>query len=292
MKPGSVLLFEEMDRLSRQKLGKAFSLFVGILTAGVEIITAEKHYTEDSLDDLGTLIGVLVMQKTANEESQKKSQRIRGKMGRVAPAGCGRHQGAPPGKMPAWVCWNGTSFELIEPAGVAIRLVYRLAAEGLGQRRIMEYLNGKNGVPPIGRQAMWMLPYIGKLLSGREVLGDLSLKDGRIYPGYYPAAVAEEDWNRARASMAARTIPGRNQKRPGVGREGPCVTNLFTGLIYGAKDGFLMYVHRYDTKLGGVKHSLVAAGPSTVVGITRRMKRCRTTDGERLPPLRLRTQAG
>jgi DNA invertase Pin-like site-specific DNA recombinase len=60
VKRGSVLLFEEMDRLTRQHLRAAFPLVVGILTAGIHIHTASKHYTEDSLDDLGETVGLVV----------------------------------------------------------------------------------------------------------------------------------------------------------------------------------------------------------------------------------------
>jgi DNA invertase Pin-like site-specific DNA recombinase len=260
IKPGSVLLFEEMDRLSRQKLSKAFALFIGILSAGVEIRTRDNHYTEASLDDLGTMVGVIVKQSTANEESRKKSERISANWARWRRQVAEGKKAKPPGKMPGWVRWDGSAFQLVEPAAAAVRLIYKWSAEGLGIDKIVARLNGQGRgkvVPTIGRKNAWRVSYVAKLLSTRSVLGDLTTKDGKVHTGFFPAAVTETEWYRARAALSARKVG-----RKGVGRTGPAVANLFTGLVHDANDGKLMHQHAYAFGKGKTKlrRALVSAG--------------------------------
>src|SRR5262245_39471853 len=53
IKPGSVLLVEHLDRLSRQGVSEAYSLFTAILNHGVEIAVLKPHeqlYTKKSID--------------------------------------------------------------------------------------------------------------------------------------------------------------------------------------------------------------------------------------------------
>jgi hypothetical protein len=89
------------------------------------------------------------------------------------------------------------------------------------------------------------------------VLGDLTVKGDRTYPEFYPAAITEEQWFRARAALSARRIG-----RKGVGRKGEAVANLFGGLVRDAADGEVMHLHSYV--VGNVpnrfRRALVSAG--------------------------------
>lgn len=241
VKPGSVLLFEELDRLSRQPVRKAFPLFVGILSAGVDIRTRERLYTETDLDDLGTLLGIIVKQSTATDESRKKSMRItevwRGWKSKIANG----EKTRPPGRMPPWVKWDGKELQLIPGPTAAIRLIFKLAGEGLGMRRILDKLNEDN-VPTIGRCPTWRLSYIAKLLNWKIVMG-----------GLYPAVVSEEEFYRARGALSKKQL---GQK--GTGREGESITNLFTGLIRDSRDGELCHINDKGAK--GTGRHLVSSG--------------------------------
>ena len=69
--PGTVLLVESLDRLSREKIGEATERLKYILKSGVDVITLSDstHYSEESLDDPYALIKAILISQRANEES-------------------------------------------------------------------------------------------------------------------------------------------------------------------------------------------------------------------------------
>jgi DNA invertase Pin-like site-specific DNA recombinase len=77
---GSFLLVESLDRLSRDQILSAQSLFLRIVQAGVTIVTLvdQRSYSIESLNrnPIDLIISLVVMMR-ANEESQTKSHRIR-----------------------------------------------------------------------------------------------------------------------------------------------------------------------------------------------------------------------
>jgi DNA invertase Pin-like site-specific DNA recombinase len=77
IQPGSYLLVESLDRLSRQELLAAQSLFLGIVQAGINLVTlADGRVYRAGTNDLGDLIISLVIMSRAHEESQTKSLRL------------------------------------------------------------------------------------------------------------------------------------------------------------------------------------------------------------------------
>ena len=79
---GSYLLVESMDRLSRQKVLKAFSQFIEILNAGIAVVTLSDgeifRATDDGNNfDFAKLIISIVYMARANDESEMKSRRSR-----------------------------------------------------------------------------------------------------------------------------------------------------------------------------------------------------------------------
>jgi DNA invertase Pin-like site-specific DNA recombinase len=269
VKSGSVLLFEELDRLSRQDLGKAFPLFTSILMSGVDIRTRERHYTEADLSDLGTVIGVIVKQSTANEESRKKSIRVGANWAAWRQRVAAGERVPPPGRMPPWIRWTGTAFALVPAAAEAVRLIFRLAASGLGLRRLLARLNGKDGkdgskpVPTIGRCPTWRLSYVAKLLNFRAVLGEAVDASGQVYADFWPAVVSEQEFYAVREAMTGRRIGGKGAKgttgQHHVGRNGVGVPNLFVGLLRDARDGSRLHVIDKGAGQGGGKY-LIGSG--------------------------------
>src|SRR5262249_44620440 len=75
---GSILLVESLDRLSREEVDEALMLFLGILKAGVEIVTMtpERHYSKTSVGDIVGLLEPIIIMSRAHEESAVKSVRI------------------------------------------------------------------------------------------------------------------------------------------------------------------------------------------------------------------------
>ncbi len=78
--PGSYLLVESLDRLSRDKVQQAFRQFSAILDSGVNIVTLTdgKVYTADSLNEnFADLLISLATMFRAHEESLMKSKRLK-----------------------------------------------------------------------------------------------------------------------------------------------------------------------------------------------------------------------
>jgi hypothetical protein len=258
VKPGDVFLFEEMDRLSRQDLSKALPLFLGILAAGVDILTEKRLYTEADMNDLGVLIGVICDMKTANEESRKKSRRVGENWENWRQQIAEGKKVPPPGKMPAWVRWNGTEFEAIPEAVAAIKLIFKWVTEGFGIDKVLARLNGEAGqpkVPPITKTPTWGMSYVASLLIDRSVLGELKVKGGIVHEGFYPPAVTQAEWLLTRRALEARTIG-----RKGVGRKGKEVSNLFSGLLHDAHDGQRMHLHPHGWRNGKLRTAYVSCG--------------------------------
>ena len=77
VQPGSYLLIESLDRLSRQAVQKALRLFLQIIEQGVHIVTLSdgRVFKNETLDSLDLITSIMVMVR-AHEESAIKSSRL------------------------------------------------------------------------------------------------------------------------------------------------------------------------------------------------------------------------
>jgi DNA invertase Pin-like site-specific DNA recombinase len=135
--PGSVLIVENIDRLSREQVFEAYGLFSGILTAGITIVTREpqREYSRENCNDLLSLLEPLFCMARAHEESHVKSMRVKEAWGqkkrRAAEAL------TPLGRWcPRWVRLGPKGYERIPQHAETVRHIFRLAREGLGVARI------------------------------------------------------------------------------------------------------------------------------------------------------------
>jgi DNA invertase Pin-like site-specific DNA recombinase len=77
---GSTLIVENLDRISRDEIDEALPLFMGILKAGITVATVnpEREYTaETTRGNIGAILEIVLAFVLANEESRKKSERVR-----------------------------------------------------------------------------------------------------------------------------------------------------------------------------------------------------------------------
>lgn len=79
VKPGSYLLIESLDRLSRAEIISIHNIFTQILSKDITIVTMfdNRVYTRESINDIVNLIYSLLLMSSAHEESLKKSKRIK-----------------------------------------------------------------------------------------------------------------------------------------------------------------------------------------------------------------------
>ena len=263
VKTGSILLVEHLDRLSRQGIHEALPLFLQILNAGVKIavLKPQEHLYEKPRDPNEALVGLLlplVYFHLAHIESLTKSERLRDLWDK-------KRTNATDGEVfdrrcPSWVSWDETNtcFVLNDGAN-AVRAIFDKTIDGCGQHKVLEYL--QENFKPIGTSGRWNASFIQKVLNDRTVLGErqpheLDEEGGRVavgdpIPNYYPAAIDEPTWYRARASKAQR----RKQK----GRNGQFV-NLFKGLVTNANDGKAMHIQTSPHVNGGRQRRFVSYG--------------------------------
>lgn len=232
VRPGSYLLVESLDRLSRAQVISALRVFLNIIEAGIIIVTlADEHvYSQESLSDGGNdlIISITIMSR-AHEESKIKSYRRKERWKRA------KEQARETGKkmtrkIPFWLDLpdrNG-EFMVKEEESKVVKRIFDLAASGYGYTKICQHLN-QNGIPSPGASTSWGTSTIGTFIRNKTVLGHLQMKDG-VIENYYPAVITSEQWS------AAQPNPVTKQ------RSSARKANLFTGLLFCGDCGGRMQV--------------------------------------------------
>lgn len=236
--PGSYLIVENLDRISRADPFDAQAQFMEIVRNRVTIVTLQdgQEYSRERMTaEPWALMAAFMVAVRAHEESKTKGRRVAAawaeKRRRV-------RDGTDPmltGRAPPWLKWEGDKWTVDESRAEAVRRVYRMTVEGFGEHRIAETLN-REGVPPIGRGAMWHRSAVSKLLRASTVIGTLTpghmtFEGGKKrrkleepIPNAYPTIVDLGDWHTVRSIKdgATASVRGRGAKRP--------LANILAGL--------------------------------------------------------------
>ena len=250
---GSVLVLENLDRLTRESIVPAVNLFTGLLMAGIKVVQlrpSEQTFTSGA--DMTSVMLALVELSRGHSESAMKSQRIG-----AAWANKRKHAGEKvlTRRLPAWVdCVDG-KLVLNPTKAAAVRRVYAMARDGMGATGIAKTLNADR-VPVIGRAeyksraVLWSESVVLNILHSRAVIGEYQPHVGRgserkptgePLAGYYPRVMKDDEWHATQATIKGRARVGR-------GRRGKHV-NLFAGLLRDARDGGgSMYYSRQNAR--------------------------------------------
>jgi DNA invertase Pin-like site-specific DNA recombinase len=271
--PGSVLIVESVDRISRQGIDEGYDILKGILKKGVSIVTLspEREFGPEAVKSLtkGALELQIILERAA-EESERKSDR-NGKAWaqkvKVARAGGEILTQA----LPAWVeatggKWvedrhgkkvlRGARLTLIPERAEVVRRIFWLAANGYGMASIVQKLTA-DGVEAWGRSKVWVRAYVAKILKDRRAIGEHQPKgkgrkpNGDVIPNYFPAVVTEEEFYAARAGCLERL------RKPG--RIGDHV-NVFAGILFNARDGDKWFSTKLAASKGGYRVLVNTAG--------------------------------
>lgn len=240
---GSYLIVESLDRLSRDKVTKAFARLSDIINKGIILVTLDdgQTYSDDTLEknsfQLYIALGAMAR---AHEESKRKADLLShtwmGKRERLRASGL-----ILTSKVPAWLHADRAKNEIVEiPERVEIiKEIFDMTCGGYGAYSVAQYLN-KSGIKPWGnrKNAVWRDTYIKKILASRTVLGEFQphtvqvdkdkkrrlVNDGDPIHGYYPAIISPQKFLQAAQAKASR-------RTRGGGRKGPAYANLLTGLL-------------------------------------------------------------
>lgn len=215
---GSYLLVESLDRLSRDQVMEALALFQNILRQGVTIATMdpEQVYTLEGVNrDFSQLLIALTLMSRANEESERKSSRIRQAMqNKREMARAGRRTVS---KTPSWITAtkldrDDYSYE-INHLGPVIADIFQMSAEGLSIKAITRALNQRRLPSPRGSDKGWWDNTVHKIIQSRSAIGEfqpMTVENDRGVPigepikGYYPAVVSVDLWQRAQKQPQPR----------------------------------------------------------------------------------------
>jgi DNA invertase Pin-like site-specific DNA recombinase len=240
---GSYLIVENLDRLTRENPIISIPAVLNLIAAGIRVVQlAPVEIVYDGDMEQHHLMNMLWELARGHGESKRKS----GVCGEawMAKKIEARGERKPHGKsVPAWLELAGGKYRVREDAGRAVRLMFRLSAEGLGTLAIAARLNAE-GVPPIARGKRWIRSYVAKILSNRAVLGEYQpmkghrgrVADGEPVADYFPAVVTEQDWFAAHGAAQARN---KRCGRPGKKGTG---THVFQGMLRCALDRCPLHV--------------------------------------------------
>jgi DNA invertase Pin-like site-specific DNA recombinase len=247
VRPGSYLIVENLDRLSRDETLDAVMLFLGILNHGITLVTLfpEQEFSKKNIDMARLVLAVAELAR-GHGESLAKSERSRSNWDKRS-----RNIASEilTSRKPSWIDIDDGKFVLNPAKAATVRRIFDMAVKGHGIGSIAKTLN-REGVPPISKAKHWYDSYIYKILVNRACIGEfqprilqietleqpgrMAHKVKRFQPigqplkGYYPSVVKDEDFFKAQQALKVRSRTG--------GRACNGVNNLFTGLTV-AEDG-------------------------------------------------------
>jgi DNA invertase Pin-like site-specific DNA recombinase len=227
---GSVLIVENLDRLSRENPWRSLQLLCSLVNAGITVAAlspTEAIFEQES--DLTKLFLATVEFGRGHSESKAKADRMSSLWAEKRRAVREKTRTILTRVTPGWIeIRNGKMVPIPERVTI-IKRMFSLTLKGYGLSLVVRELD-REKVPTWGNsQNGWSKRYIHKILSGRAVLGELQPIDGEPVPGYFPAVIDESIWVQAQAAMARR-----KHKHGPIGEK---VAALFSGLLYQAVTG-------------------------------------------------------
>lgn len=270
---GSYLIVESLDRLSREEILPAHTLFLSIVQSGINLVTlTDRRVYSGKTTNLVDMITSLVIMERAHEESKTKGLRVGAawKQKRMRAA-----RGEPmTARCPAWLRLSPDrqKYELIPDRAEIVRQIFADSAAGLGMYSIATRLN-RAGVSAFVGKNGWHRSYVAKTLANRAVLGEFQphikvdgnrVPDGEPIANYFPAIITEQVFYQAQHGRSQRKAGGA-----GAGRKGPGYTNLFTGL---ARCAYCKSTIAFENKGSGSR-----GGSYLVCGDAQRSRGCAAT---------------
>ena len=262
--PGTTLIVESFDRLSRAEPLDALSVFNQIISAGLNIVPLTKPPKLFSRESIRVnpfqLFEALLDMHRAHTDSERKSQLLSNAWGdkKKRALASGEIMSA---KAPHWIDVSVDATRgkkdpckrkaALNPERTAVvRKVLDLAAKGVGNHTIIKLLH-KEGVPAWSDSGKWEPSYIQKMLHNPAVYGGIEI-DGEVRLDYYPAVISKAEFDHIASLRAARATTKNTN------RGGKTVTNLFSGRLKCGYCGSAMNIANYKSGPTDQKRRYVA----------------------------------
>ncbi|MBB1363024.1 recombinase family protein [Shewanella sp. SR44-4] len=265
IKKGSLLIVENLDRLSRQAINIAMRQLLHLLDF-VDIYTTQDnklyshHNDKNSENQLLDIMTSLIIMSRAYEESATKQKRLKA-------AWHNKRENIQSKKLttliPHWLELNEdwTDFHIKHDKVEIIKYIYQKCIDGMGVTQLLRHLNENiDQFPtPTSKSSIWARTSISRILTDRSILGEYQPHQGKhsgigenkrkpigdVITDYYPQIIDEETFLKAQIARKSRVV-GRGKS----GRE--TFSNLFRNILHCAVcAGKMEYVDKGDGSKGG-----------------------------------------
>lgn len=272
--PGSILIVEDLDRLSRQEPLTALDQFSLLIHSGIRIVTLSNgiEYDRQSIrENPGQLYLTMGEIIRAHQESELKSKRLKAVWkSKREDLQNGDSKRKLTAKAPLWLklSEDKTEFIQIPEAVQTIKRAFEMKLSGTGNVVIARILNQDPIAwkPPIsGRNKTggWRCAYITKILSYKAVIGEFQpckmtkqegkkkqyvpMPEGKPISNYYPAIIDPDLFYAVQDHIKQNSIlPGN------AGGRTKKAGNLFTYVIKcGRCKGAMHFINKGNTPRGG-----------------------------------------
>jgi hypothetical protein len=246
---GSILFVSKASRLSREGVLTALKTTVfELIENGITLQLGEPELAFDQAAIEGPLFGVLTaLLQAAHQESKDKQDYANDNWQR-------RRDAARDGKArltkrcPAWLkpTDDATGWDVIPEAAEAIKLLFKLKAQGWGMPRLEKYMTANAAWAPPARKGPrpggkgWQSKYMRRVLRWRAVLGEYQpckagRPDGDPIERYFPAIIDADLFHAVQRQMdenagGGRTAGGAGGRGNGGGAWAFKAKNLLAGL--------------------------------------------------------------
>ena len=220
----SWLVVENLDRLSRQDILNAQSLFTNLLSLGITIVTGmdRKIYTKESvIENPMELMYSIMLFARAHEESKTKSKRTYGNaIGIINKHNNGERSSdgyaLAINSIGNNMWWSDCSDGSVKPHPkyfLIAQEIIQMALDDRGSHTIVKHLNEKypNGAPKTksNPNGIWSLNRINQMLSKKAMIGEKVVNIGEIehlLKNYYPPLCDEDTYYKIRSLIQNRNV--------------------------------------------------------------------------------------
>ena len=207
--PGTVLIVESLDRLSREDIVKAQLLMLNLIDKGIEIVALadnERAYNYESVTRNPTdLIMSIVILSRAHDESDKKSYRSKQNwMIKKKLAGQGKFIKT---TLPGWLIYKDDKYYVEPEKAKVIKKIFDLYLSGFGVMTISNILRKENALivakSQRGKRLRWNPNYVTRLLKNKELIGYYTKTTPEV-PNFFPAVIPVTDFYAVQAKLKER----------------------------------------------------------------------------------------
>lgn len=265
----SILIVEDLDRLSRQEPFIANEVIREIIKAGIFIYVVRYNtlITRRNISDLNVWLPIQTAIGIAHDESAKKSMRTRETYIKRR-ADAVETKRAMPGRPPYWLRFEKGKL-VQDPEKVAlVQRIFAMRANGASQLSIVKTMVAEKQ-EPLAYAKKWYVSSIKRLLQNRAAIGEITPherqfeEDGRykripvgsVIEDYYPRIIDQETFARVQRRWC-KPKKGGNYKR----------IDIFTGILTCGYCGGRMVVNGTSKKADGSGYWKYAACSRSVIG--------------------------